>query len=224
MSAWPYSAEVSIPQEAPVPAPPPNARAVAASGDEVVVTTAAGDLWLVWSGGDWVGGTGNGVGSGGGNIDVVDDVVNDVMDDVVNIHGGEDGDGGEAGEGGIEGSNGNGGGEGGERGESERGVGAVSISSSPPLPPLPRALIRGHSSSAHFVAWHPRREGVFAVAAGAARIVLRHAGTRAALGIVYLTDPHPGRACAVAFSPAAEDDDSDRKAGAGARQGQTVSS
>jgi len=158
------------------------------------------------------------VGSRGDDIDVVDDVVSDVVNDVVNIHGGKRGEGGEGDEGSNEGVNGNCGGEGGEGAGEERSEGVASSTSSPPPPPppppLPRALIRGHSASAHFVAWHPRREGVFAVAAGAARIVLRHAASRAALGIVYLTDPHPGRACAVAFSPAAEDDDSEA-----ARQG-----
>ena len=67
--------------------------------------------------------------------------------------------------------------------------------------PSPRALIRGQSSAAHAVAWHPTsREGIFAVAAGAARVVIRSAATRRALGAAWLVDPFPARAVAVAFS------------------------
>ena len=65
----------------------------------------------------------------------------------------------------------------------------------------PRALIRGQSSAAHSVAWHPTsREGIFAVAAGAARVVIRSAASRRALGAAWLVDPFPARAVAVAFS------------------------
>ena len=54
---------------------------------------------------------------------------------------------------------------------------------------------------AHSVAWHPTsREGIFAVAAGAARVVIRSAATRRALGAAWLVDPFPARAVAVAFS------------------------
>ena len=67
--------------------------------------------------------------------------------------------------------------------------------------PSPRALIRGQSSAAHSIAWHPTsREGIFAVAAGAARVVIRSAATRRALGAAWLVDPFPARAVAVAFS------------------------
>jgi hypothetical protein len=52
--------------------------------------------------------------------------------------------------------------------------------------------------------------------AGAARVVLRDANTRASVGVVWLVDPTPGRAVTVAFSPAEEDDDLDADADAAA--------
>ena len=131
-----HAAETRVPREAPEnrSAPPPNPRAVAASGADVMVATAAGDLWLVES------------------ADA-------------------------------------------ENGDPARGQ------------PAPLPLIRGHTSNARHVAWHPRREGVFAVAAGGARVVLRDATSRASLGVVWLAEPTPGRAVAVAFSPAREDNE-----------------
>jgi hypothetical protein len=123
-----HAGEVAVPKEAPAdrPAPPPNPRAVAASGGEVMVATAAGDLWLMMSSGS--SGSPSSSAGGGGGI------------------GGDDK------KRGVEGSEGV---------EGDRPVSPTSTLQ----PELPRALIRGATSSAHFVAWHPRREGVFAVAA-----------------------------------------------------------
>ena len=72
------------------------------------------------------------------------------------------------------------------------------------LPPaaLPRPLARGQSGAALAVAWHPHWEGVFACASDSPRIVVRDAIARDVLGTVWVCDPRPAKATALAFSPA----------------------
>jgi hypothetical protein len=151
---------------------------VAASGHEVVVATAAGDLWLMPSPASSnrrdVSSSGRNHGAQGSDGLSLDDSIHISAVQPISIV--------EEGEAKVE--------------------GARAVSPTPTLglvaePPSttasPRALIRGQTSSAQFVAWHPRREGVFAVAAGAARVILRDAATRTSLGLVWMMDPAPGR-------------------------------
>ena len=72
------------------------------------------------------------------------------------------------------------------------------------LPPasLPRPLARGQAGAALAVAWHPHWEGVFAIASGSPRIVVRDAIAKDVLGTVWACDPTPAKATAIAFSPA----------------------
>ena len=73
----------------------------------------------------------------------------------------------------------------------------------------PSLISAGHSGAAHDVAWHPARpDGLFAVASGSPRVVLRVADAPAAAPLaVWLADPFPAKARAVAFAPETGDPD-----------------
>jgi hypothetical protein len=63
----------------------------------------------------------------------------------------------------------------------------------------PRPMTHGCAGPAHDVCWHPRSEGIFAVAGGSARVMVRDARTRDAVGAAWALDPVPGKATACAF-------------------------